>query len=161
MNRPSKNALILLGVFVGVLALSLIMGVIYNDAKRGATEAKSVIAKQKAPVKYLHMLAEELAFEYRENEVKADNEYRDKTFIIWGPIVDIGKDFLDRPFVVLGDLEFTNVVKCSFGSKFNLSIGELAKGEKIEILGVVRGKAGYVQMTGIELHPVDDYGKPQ
>lgn len=60
---------------------------------------KSDPAEQEAAIE---VTAKELLKEYDDNEVKADETYRDKLVTVTGIINDIGKDVLDDTYVAVG-----------------------------------------------------------
>jgi phage baseplate assembly protein gpV len=77
---------------------------------------------------------------YDENEVKADNTYKGKEFIITGTIHDIGKDITDTPYITFSDGTEYSVtsVQCMFKNKDDVI--NLNKGDTVKIKGKISGK---------------------
>ena len=100
---------------------------------------KSDPAEQEAAIE---VTAKELLKEYDDNEVKADETYRDKLVTVTGIINDIGKDVLDDTYVAVGtgdDYEFTTV-QCYFSDEGELAkVGDLEKGAEITVTGTCDG----------------------
>ena len=81
---------------------------------------------------------EDLYASYRENEVAADEKFKNKKVAITGTISDIGKDITNRPYISF-KVEFLESVTCYF-SKENISaIAKLSKGDEVIIVGECEG----------------------
>ncbi len=85
------------------------------------------------------MSASELFSEYDQNEVAADEKYKNKTIAVTGTIDDIGKDIMDDPYLSLG-IGYLQSVNCYFSDENKSIISKVSKGEKITIIGVCKGK---------------------
>lgn len=86
--------------------------------------------------------AVELCKAYSENEVNADNLYKNKTLEITGTIEDIGKDILDRTYITLSDGETYSFkyAQCYFKDKTEIDkVASLKKGDEITIIGQCDG----------------------
>ena len=90
----------------------------------------------------IEVTAKDMLQEYDENEVKADEKYRDKLVTVTGKINDVGKDILDDAYVSVGtgdEYEFTTV-QCYFSDEGELEkVGDLKKGEEITLTGTCDG----------------------
>ena len=90
-----------------------------------------------------YISAEALKNEYEENEVRADQQYKDKIMEVSGVVSSVGTDILDRPYVVL-----TNgqrgifAIQCFVTDKNR--VAQLNKGDEIVIVGKGAGKMGNV-----------------
>lgn len=98
--------------------------------------------------------ASNLYSEYEANEVAADQKYEDKILLIRGVILSIGKDILDRPYVVLGghgEYE-TWGVQCMFDDED--VVAKFNKGQVITIKGKCSGYLINVLIEGCSLHSI-------
>lgn len=81
--------------------------------------------------------APNLTASYDENEVKADENFKGKTFFVEGTVRDIKKDILDDIYVILeGDQMFRDV-QCYFDDKNTAS--QLQKGMRVTFQGKCDG----------------------
>jgi len=95
--------------------------------------------------------ADELSSEYNSNEVAADAKYKGKIVIVSGTIQDIGKDFMDDAYIVIGGSGFLDGVQCSFTKGEQSSVARLSKGQEVTVKGEVAGKMGNVQVNKASL----------
>jgi len=106
--------------------------------------------KNEAPAFFME--ATKLASDYAENDVAADNKYKDKIVVVKGKIYEIGKDPLDQPFIVIGGREFGfGGVKCVFARGKDGSIAALSKGKVVSVKGKVSGKIVAVRIDDSSL----------
>jgi hypothetical protein len=81
--------------------------------------------------------APKLTASYEENEVKADENFKGKTFFVEGTILEIKKDIMDEIYVILqGDKMFRNV-QCYFDDTSTAS--QLQKGMRVTFQGTCNG----------------------
>jgi hypothetical protein len=80
--------------------------------------------------------APNLLHAYLENEVKADNLYKEKRFFIEGHIKDISKDLMGNIYVTLKAGDPIRSVQCFINSQ---EVANLHKGEKITVEGDCKG----------------------
>ena len=81
--------------------------------------------------------ASNLTASYEENEVKADENFKGKTFFVEGTVRDIKKDIMDDIYVILeGDQMFRDV-QCFFDDKNTAS--QLQKGMRVTFQGKCDG----------------------
>ncbi len=81
--------------------------------------------------------APNLTASYEENEVKADENFKGKTFFVEGTVRDIKKDIMDDIYVILeGDQMFRDV-QCFFDDKNTAS--QLQKGMRVTFQGKCDG----------------------
>lgn len=81
--------------------------------------------------------AKNLTANYEANEVKADENYKGKTFYVEGTVTDIKKDILDDIYVVLEGNEMFRDVQCFFDDKNTAS--QLQKGMRVTFQGKCDG----------------------
>ena len=97
--------------------------------------------------------ANQLAQEYENNEVAADNKYKGKIVLVSGKIRDITKTF-GKPIITIGGTEFLgglDGVRCFFTENDEPSIARLYKGQHVKIKGKVRGKTLNVRIENCTL----------
>jgi hypothetical protein len=100
--------------------------------------------------------------EYKANEVRADNEMKDKWCLVKGVIGTIGKDITDTPYVTLKAEDVFGSVQCMFSNADEIKkVAELQPGQEVLIVGLCKGKLGNVllrkcQMVGTETPKVGD-----
>jgi hypothetical protein len=81
--------------------------------------------------------APNLTASYEENEVKADENFKGKTFFVEGTVLEIKKDIMDEIYVILqGDKMFRNV-QCYFDDTSTAS--QLQKGMRVTFKGTCNG----------------------
>ena len=64
-----------------------------------------------------------------------------------GIVQDIGKDFMDEAYIVIGGSGFLDGVQCMFTTGEQDKIANLSKGQKVLVKGEVSGKMGNVLVT--------------
>lgn len=86
---------------------------------------------------------------YQENEIAADALYDGKVLKVTGVIDDIGKDFLDIPYIVLtdGGLFTLGGVQCYFNEQHEPELALLNKGEIVTVIGECDGYLFYVSLN--------------
>lgn len=94
------------------------------------------------------LTADQLFFEYKANEVAADNKYKGKVVLISGPIRQNGK-FMGTAYIVIGGHGFLDGVQCMFGE--SAGVGSLSKGSQVTVKGEVGGKKGNVLLRNCTL----------
>lgn len=95
----------------------------------------------------------ELFGEYSDNEVAADEKYKNKWLEVSGKITEFGKDVLtDEPYVELSsgknDMDLTSV-KCTFRDEHASDIAKMKKGQKVTVRGQC---AGMTIKISVDLH---------
>ncbi len=93
----------------------------------------------------IEVTAKELADEFNDNEIRANQNYKGKIAKISGEISDIG-EVLGQTYVVLSneDESFSNFVdvQCFFKDKDEINkIAQKNKGDKVTIIGKIDGKS--------------------
>jgi hypothetical protein len=82
---------------------------------------------------------------YEANEVKADNDLKNKWGIVTGKISKIGKDIMDTPYVALDSNDEIFSVQCMFTNAGEIrKLADLSIGQDISIAGTCKGKMGNV-----------------
>lgn len=162
-KKMSLGMKILIGV--GILTLIGVIGAQLDDKKETASIASGATAEltqaQKDSVKKAEeeaikkntITAKQLTAAYADNEVSADNNYKDKTFYVSGTITDIKKDILDNIYVTLEGNEMFRQVQCYFEDKE--TAGKLQKGMKATFQGKCDGLMINVLMKDCVLYKAE------
>ena len=96
--------------------------------------------------------APDLLATYKANEVRADKDFKDKTFYVEGVVDRIGKDILDHPYVLLKGDEYGILgVQCVLENEE--AAADLNKGEYVAIRGKCTGLMMNVQLTDATIVP--------
>jgi hypothetical protein len=126
-----------------------------NPSASDITQQENDSEEESAPEEpIIEVNATDLIAAYNENEVSADNEYKDKTLKITGIVSNIGVDVADRAYVMLKDEnnEFSVLgVQCYFETEQQDSIASLKEGDTITVTGTCEGKVISVSVKSCEL----------
>lgn len=111
----------------------------------GSDEPAPRQVEQKEQEYEIEVTAKELADEFNDNEIRANQNYKGKIAKISGEISDIG-EVLGQTYVVLSneDESFSNFVdvQCFFKDKDEINkIAQKNKGDKVTIIGKIDGKS--------------------
>lgn len=120
--------------------------------KQAEAEASKLAKRQSIPdVKIQTILSD-----YEKNEVNADNLYKGKVLRIAGIVVDIKKDFLENPFVLLGKNTIFDIplLQASFDKSYNTQLAKLNKGGRLTVVCKVSGLLIHVQAENCEIEPI-------
>lgn len=139
---------------IGAIIIFVIIGIVAGDDKKGETNtASSSSATENAPAppteNAITISSSELINAYQNNEVAADNKFKGKRLIVSGVIEDIGKDILDKPYIVMSKSDALRGVQCSFEDA-NVVAG-FQKGQKVTIKGTCNGLMMNVQLDDVTL----------
>lgn len=113
----------------------------------------SVAKAEKEEIKKNTILAPNLTSYYAENEVKADNELKGKTFYVSGTITDVKKDIMGKIYVTLKGHELFRQVQCYFDDEE--AAAKLSKGSKVTFKGTCHGLLINVLMKECELYAAE------
>lgn len=84
--------------------------------------------------------AEQLYSSYNENEVAADRRYKNRVLAISGTVGEIGKDILNKPYVILQAGYGGGAVQCYFGKGEEYELASLKPGQRVTIKGRCSGQ---------------------
>jgi len=87
----------------------------------------------------------QLAKEYRENEIRAESVYKGKMLKISGTIVDFGSSS-GKYYVFFADSRGIYLIRAYFRASEINKLVNLSKGQRITILGLCKGKSGYLEI---------------
>ena len=157
-SHPGRLLLLLLGA--AIICGLIIAAVSTNSdsqqssspAVPGAGPQQSSGTSAQEPV--IRVMASQIVAEYAANEVAADARYKGKIICVSGTIGRIGKDILDRPYVILdgGEGEFRSV-QASFEDKDLAQLAQLSKGQQVSIEGTCDGLSINVVLKNSHLIP--------
>lgn len=79
--------------------------------------------------------------EYKDNEVRADAQFKGKRIQVTGKVGDIKKDILDKIFVTVGTGKQFEIpeVQCYFDDAHASKAATLSKGQTVTVKGTVKG----------------------
>jgi hypothetical protein len=116
------------GISVGLMSLSLI-GCDRPPEEERSSDNK--VIEEKAP---FETTASEIAKEYADNAVAADNKFKDTTFNVSGTIVDVNKNSINEPYVSLkGGVDPTKEPQFAFIVADREKAFELKPGQNIKL----------------------------
>lgn len=104
-------------------------------AAEAAQEKAAARAKEGA-------MLDSLLSEYKDNEVRADSEFKGRTVTFSGVANTIGKDILDTIYITVGhgwDFELPEV-QCMFNDQWARQAARVSKGDRVRLRGHVQGK---------------------
>lgn len=113
----------------------------------GTRGAKASPATPAVPVDLKTLLGE-----YKDNEVRADAQFKGKRIQVTGKVGDVKKDILDKIYVVVGSgiqLEIPRV-QCHFSDEHALKAAMLSKGQDVTVKGTVKGLMMNVRLDDCE-----------
>jgi len=134
--------------FWGIVIIVLIAWGSSGDKKDQETKqtntqqpASQQQAKQAPPAEQVVTVSpEQIAKDYKANEVAADNKYKGKLVQVSGEVDKIGKDITDTMYVVIkGDSSNFTDVQCFFNKDKADQLAQLQKGQSLTIKGKCNG----------------------
>lgn len=159
--KAEKKPLIITLSFIGFFILIFIIGKAGGNSttskiSNAATTNNSTIQKEDKKVETIKVSAIQIYNDYKENEVSADNKYKDKLVDVSGEVDKIGKDFMDVPYVSLvtlkNEIMDLSMVQCKFDKDKMAELASLKKGTRLIIRGTVNGSvATIVQIEDCEI----------
>lgn len=119
-----------------------------NKAEDNKNEAiEKVVSKNIEPE--IKITADELAKAYNENELRADEKYKNKLAEITGEVESISKMF-DSTSVTLKGVEWESIL-CFFPKSQEKEIAKLNKNDKITVIGYIDGYGLTVDVSKCKL----------
>ena len=97
----------------------------------------------------IEVTAVKLTSDYVANEIKADNDYKNKVLSVTGAIEDIKRGITDNIFVVLTGSEKFRAVQCYFNDE--KAAQKLIKGMKVNFVGKCDGLMANVVLKDCQL----------
>lgn len=121
-----------------------------NIEAKNAQQTEQTPTVKNLPEKIESVTAEKLIEDYEENEIKANNKYQDKTFIITGRVTDISEVLSVLTVTLNNEPLSINAVSLKLKDKDKNIVAKLKKGKTIEVKGKIKGKGIYVDVTNVE-----------
>lgn len=136
-SKKKKGCLIGFIIFLGIVALGFC-----NNDNTSAQQESSKQATVVEPV--LTVSASELLAAFEENELKANQTYKNKYIAVQGAVGSIGEDIVGSPYVTLKTGNVILSVQCMLNKSGLSKAANLEKGQQIVIVGNCDGKFGNV-----------------
>lgn len=132
MNRTIKWAL---GCILGVWVVAIVFNVAMNVAFPPSPQTRAFLASIDDE---REVSAGELFDRYRENEIAADRDYKDRRVKITGEVATVGTTFTG-PYVTLAVGRGFSQLSAFFDNASKAQLAELRKGEQVAIVCTVQG----------------------
>lgn len=119
-------------------------------------EVSNLTQAQKDSVKIVDrqnstILAPYLLKAYDQNEIKADNDFTDKTFHVEGIVEDIGRDIMGGVYITLNTGDELRQIQCFIIDKYSQDVANIVKGQSITIIGKCSGLMMNVLMNNCRI----------
>lgn len=153
--KASKSQTIVLGILVGLLFISVVVGLISNlveDPEQDTYQAAQAQADslKKAMIDNSTVDATSLVLSFEYNEVAATQKYFGNELWVKGEISDIGIDIVGQVYITLA-AHYKNgfrEVQCLFSS--GKEVASRYKGEQVVVHGICQGLMMNVVLTKCE-----------
>lgn len=136
-------------IIIIITALACI-GILFGDNSLEPSASRQP-QKENEKVETIEISATDLWAAYDENEVNADNLYKNKTLSVTGTVFEIGKDVItDAPFILLksGDPYGIYSIQCYVASSSEQEkLANVRDGDVVTITGKCTGKTLNVILT--------------
>ena len=129
----SKSLKILL-----ILICLIAFGVVMEKSNTTKQELATPVAEEVEEV--IGISATKLYQQYEDNEISADNLYKNKVLRVEGVVGNIGNDILDNPYVALKTNNVIGSVQCMLKNSHKSAAAQFRKGESIIVKGENAGK---------------------
>jgi hypothetical protein len=121
-----------------------------SSSKGGSVDAGAAVpipitqAAEKPKEAQLTVDIKDLLSEYKDNEIRADQKYKDKIVVVGGVVRDVKKDIMGKPYVILGNLGDSRIreipsVQCFTTDEDAATVASLSKGDVAVVRGRVQG----------------------
>ncbi len=140
--------------FLSILVVIVFFTTAIASSDEKATEKK--VAKAEAEKPAIAITAAALSKAYHDNEVGADQQYKDAVLIVTGTVQSISKDFTDKIYVILegDDRDFSIAdIQCYFSDDHVNAASSLKKGQRVTVKGLGDGLVMNVILRGCSLVP--------
>ena len=114
----------------------------------GCASDKELLKKTKSNDIEVTVTADKLIKDYKDNEVKADDMYKDKVIAVSGEVAEIKKDLGGFPILLLKAPKRWIKVHCKCAKETSSKVAKINKGDKVTVKGVCLGKLGNVNLGG-------------
>lgn len=142
---------IALGVIGAIAGAGKTAGAADTGAQAPAAQAALAAppAQQERVVTATPVDIDTLLSEYKDNEVRADAQFKGKVIRVTGRVDDVKKDILNKPYVTIGTGAPFEIpqVQCSLRSSEAAKAAQLSKGSTVTVTGKVSGLMMNVQVS--------------
>lgn len=138
----------LLNWVCGILASVVILGLMSCEKPPETLAEKSAddIAEETSP---FETTASDIARAYADNQVAADNQFKDTTFNVTGTIVAVSKNFIQEPHVSLaGGVDSDREPQFVFQQSEKDKASSLKVGQEVHLQCIGQGDLAEVPMAG-------------
>lgn len=142
-NRVSCGQIAL--VAISVLSAAIFVGIalvffLDDDIDIESLEEAPIPERQQDIIP-IHISAQNLIAEYRENEIAADHKYKGKLLYVTGVIEDFEVGVFDQKYVSISDGEIFSFrsIHCNIDDENVSQIAEFRKGQEVEFRGLNGG----------------------
>jgi len=143
--------------YVWLIVLAILGSLFGDDDKENVTQTdqdstEQINDSQKEQSEAIEVKSSVLYKAYDENEVSADNEYKDKWLKITGKVIDVRNNSIKKSETIvklngLIDNEYEIIgVSCHFDESHKDEIAKISKGQTITILGKCVGKPVFIKI---------------
>lgn len=140
-SNKKKGCLIGLLIFIGIAMIGFCSDD-KSSTSASSTQSSSVQAKAVEPA--LTVTASELLAAFEQNELKANQTYKNKYIAVQGAVDNIGEDIMGSPYVTLKTGNVILSVQCMLNKSEASKAANLNKGQQIVVQGNCDGKFGNV-----------------
>lgn len=151
---PVRFRLSLVGALGLVMAAVAVAAVVALALHRKSETGKREQDSRLSPA--FSVPAEELCRAYKENEIKADSEYKGKVLAVSGKVTDIGRSPDGEACVCLAGSDRESSIQCFFPKSEENVLERLSKGDTIHVVGECKG----IKSCNVLLHNCRGIEKP-
>lgn len=144
--RSRSGFFVTLGVIAALVIIAAIIALALHKKSRTAKREKEEQTKQEAQrdkEKWANpafsLPAEDLYRAYKENEIRADSQYKGKVLAVAGNVTDIGRDIVGDAYVCLAGSDRGSGIQCFFSRSDEGTLEQLSKGDNIHVVGECKG----------------------
>ncbi|MDP3266383.1 MAG: hypothetical protein Q8M39_06115 [Sulfuricurvum sp.] len=135
--------------FVGLIVLGMIINATKTPEEKAAKTEQDQAQAQQEIDNLPSVSASEIASEYNENTVAADQKFKDQKFKVTGTIADINTDFMGDPYLTLkGGVNQFMEPQFGFEKSDAAQLANFAKGQKVTLICIGKGDVAKTPMSG-------------
>lgn len=141
--------------FAGLILLGVVGQMMKSPEQRAADQARQAENAARTAEQQAQALAAmptitayQMAKDYEENTVAADQKYKGKQFKVSGTVRDISTDLMDDPYVTMGGTDEFTQPQYAFDKSAKNQLAKIKKGSKITLLCVGEGDVAKIPMSG-------------
>lgn len=153
MSRFPSWLIIAVAGILGLLVLFLVIGVIasisYDETDPIQAKPSGTSTPIASPTPEISLTAATLISAYEDNEIAADQRYKDKIVVVTGVIEDFGEDLFDDEYIAI-TYDPVNMddwsaigINCRFIDRGFDNVTRLSKGDAITVRGRNKGDPGF------------------